>query len=221
MRAKILIFRHGAAISIFLLAVFATACGDEEQEAPPGPCSSAAFELAGTVGDVDGTVVTPQVSGYLDSTTFSLSVGEVEYTPAGGDPEMRPRILTFGTNVGSPEGRELLLALDERVNGTSGGTFEIVSHDIDTFCDVNAGELCARFGLDDNRNGKLISDNVMHEGLSGTFKIVNLTSNAVAAEWEVDFGSNLSDPFDDSSGTLSGCFRAVYGNPNENKYVLK
>ena len=33
--------------------------------------------------------------------------------------------------------------------------------------------------------------------------------------------TNLSDPFDDSNGTLTGCFRATYGNPNENQYTLK
>lgn len=216
MRSEVVLF-----LSLALVSWGTAACGDEKSDAPPGPCSSASLELTGDVAEIEGTLSTAEASGFIDSTMLALALGEVEFTPAGGTPEMRPRILAFQTNTASPSGRELLITLDERVNSGGMDSFEIVSRDIDSYCDVGAGQICARFGLDDNHNEKLISDHVVHEGISGTFKIVNLSSSAIAAEWDVEFGPNLPDPFDDSSGHLTGCLRATYGQPNNNRYTLR
>ena len=143
-----------------------------------------------------------------------MELGEVEFTPTGSEEtETRPRLLVFSTNISDPNSRSLQTQLDLRIAavGDEGRTFQIVERDLDELCDVSAGEICARFGLDDTSDGELNSDKVVHQGRSGTITFTQLTATTLAAEWSIEFGPNINRAFDESSGSIEGCFTAVVG----------
>jgi len=209
--------RRIAAVTVLvLLALLAVGCGDEEEADPNAIVCDASQKIKtlGGVGEVDGAFAGATLEGELTPRRISLGMGEVDYLPQGAtEPDRRARLLVFQTNLADPGGRELLINIERRISevGEDGRTFQIVNRDLTTYCDVQAGELCARFGLDDSANGELVEDNVIHPGVGGSITFTALSATRLAAEWDVDLGANLQNEFDTSSGDLRGCFDAVKG----------
>lgn len=209
--------RHLAPLAaLALLLGLLTGCGEEEMADPDAIVCSASQKIKtlGAVGEVDGAFASATLEGELTPRRVTLGMGEVEYLPAGAtEPVMRSRILVFQTNLADPDGRELLINIERRISelGEDGRSFEIVERDIAEYCDVQQGELCARFGLDDSNNRELVEDKVIFPGVGGTVTFTTLSSTRLAAEWEIDLGANLQNEFDTSSGQLEGCFDAVKG----------
>jgi hypothetical protein len=207
--------------ALLLMAATALgACGEAgEEEGDLTTCTELLpVRSAGDVGDLLGTHRRSRVDqnlnhdelvGELTSRRITLLLGELEFTPAGGQPEMRPRILTIQTNL---EGTNLKLqeAISER-NRLFGPEFEVIDKPEDQFCDPNEGELCVRFGLDNTENNELISDTVIHTGQSGTITVEKFSAGRIHLSFDVEFGPNIKNEFDESSGHLEGCFDARVG----------
>lgn len=192
-------------------------CGDDETPTDPNAIvcnSSQALKSVGEVGEVDGAYATKTLDGLLGSREIRLSLGEVDFMPAGTDEiDTRSRLLVFTGNQSSPSGRGLQTMIDLRISelGDDGRTFQIVDRGLNELCDVANGEICVRFGLDDTNNDELREDNVVHLGKSGTITFTELTATTLSAEWSITFGPNINRAFDDSSGMLDGCFSSVLG----------
>ncbi len=208
-------------IALALIAATAfAACGEAgEEEGDLTTCTELLpVRSEGNVGDLLGTFRRSRVDqnlnheqpvGELTSRRITLLLGELEFTPAGGQPEMRPRILTIQTNV---EGSNLKLqeAISDR-NRLFGPDFDVIDKPEDQFCDPSEGELCVRFGLDNTENNELISDTVIHTGQSGTVKVETFTAGRIHMTFDVEFGPNIKNEFDESSGHLEGCFDVRLG----------
>ncbi len=197
------------------LALLTAACGDEEAAEPDTIACSASqrLETRGGVGDVPGDLTQKTLSGLLTARRIAIDMGEVTFTPQGAsEPVTRPRVLTFQTNTANPEGRELLEVLGLRADQSDGDlSFQIVNQPDGAFCDVNNGQLCARFGLEDTPNRELTDDNIIHPATSGTLTFTQVSSTVLAASWDLDLGPNLANEFDESTGNLQGCFYATIG----------
>ena len=157
---------------VLMLSVVA-ACGEPEEPADTTSCSELRpIRLGGEVGELSAVFTRANDSlgveqdvGQLTSRRITLFLGEVEFTPAGGVPGMRPRIMTIQTNT---EGQiPLQETIDERRRGF-GNEFDVIDKPEDTYCDPTEGELCVRFGLDNTENNELIADTIIHTGQSGS-----------------------------------------------------
>lgn len=201
-------------------------CG-EEAEPEDTTCSGVQpIRIVGDVGEVaggflrnseEGTLAPEAVVGELTDRRVTLDMGDVEFLVAGSDePELRPRRLVFQTNIADPDGSNLLENLNRRINsgGEDARVLQVVNKPIEEYCDVEAGEICVRFGLDTTSDDELVkeSDPVVHEGISGTVTIKTLTATRFDAEWDVEFGPNVSKFGDMGSGQLTGCFAGQRGN---------
>lgn len=197
------------------LPLLLAACGDEETAEPDTIACSASqrLEARGGVGDVPGDLTQSTLSGLLAVRRIAIDMGEVTFTPQGAsEPVTRPRVLTFQTNTANPDGRDLFGSISRLADQSDGDlTFEIVNQPDGTFCDVNNGELCARFGLEDTPNRELTDDNIIHPATSGTLIFTQVSSTVLAASWDLDLGPNLANEFDESTGNLQGCFYATIG----------
>jgi hypothetical protein len=219
------------------VASLVAACGEPlEQVAEQTMCSEfRPVQVIGEVGDilvehvrVEATLARDDVVGQLTSRRITILLGEVEYTPAGGSPEMRPQIMTFQTNI---EGRSPLQeAIAQRRIGF-GNEFDVIDKPDDTYCDPTEGELCVRFGLDNTENNELVSDSVIHTGQSGKITVDTFTAGRIKMRLDVEFGSNIKNEFDDetcdednpceegdscvaglcTAGRLEGCFDVRVG----------
>lgn len=205
------------AIALTAVAVLA-GCGDTaEDEAGFTDCSELlVLRSEGDVGDILGNYRRSTLDDNLDpeapvgemtTRRIALFLGEVEFTPAGGAPEMRPRLMTIQTNV---EERRLLDELSDRKR-LFGPDFDVIDKPIDQYCDPAQGELCVRFGLDNTANNELVADTVIHTGVSGTIGVQTVTAGRLRMTFDVDFGPNIQNEFDESGGHLEGCFDARLG----------
>ena len=213
------------AILILAAATLFAGCGEETEEVDLTCSGGQPIRLSGEVGEVDGNFLRNVDAGNLQVTVpigelndkrITLDLGEVDFLVAGAEePEQRPRILVFQTNIADPEGSNLLENLNRRINSGEEGANElrVVDKDAEAYCDVEAGEICVRFGLDETGNRELAGDNVIHVGVGGTVKINALSATQVALEWDIDFGPNISKFGDMGSGNLEGCFAGQRGNP--------
>ena len=213
-------------IGLLALGSLALACGDEEEVDPNAiACSSSKkLKVVGAVGDIDANFETGStIEGQLTPRRITLDLGEVEYQPVGAtEPELRSRIIVLQTNLPDPSGRELLANIELSPEQDGERTFNVVSRPLDTYCDVQGGELCVRFGLDQSNNQELVEDNVIHEGISGTITFTRLNSSSLAANWSIDVGPNIQNEFDMSTGTIEGCFDALIGlSQGENTFPLE
>lgn len=215
---------------LILLLCASWGCGEDESEDPNAiVCGSGQpFKQIGVIAEPDGqeslsgevAAEAGMLEGQLTTREIVFRLGDVEFTPAGSDtPETRPLVLSFNTNVGDPMGRDLLTNISLRIDslGDQGRTFQLVSPGDDetyfeTYCDVANGQLCARYGLDDTSDGEVSGvDKVIHLAQGGTVTFTTVTSTSLEAEWNIDFGPNVSRAFDESGGVLEGCFSAIIG----------
>lgn len=208
------------AIALALFAVLAlTACGEAgEDEADLTTCTELLpIRAEGQVGDVlgnyrraavDGNVNPTEAVGEMTSRRITLLMGEVEFTPAGGEPEMRPRIMTLQTNM---EGAQNFQEAISNRNRLFGPDFDVIDKPVDQYCNPDEGEMCVRFGLDNTLNNELASDTVIHTGQSGTVSVKTFTAGRMHLTFDVEFGPNIMNEFDESSGSLEGCFDVRLG----------
>jgi hypothetical protein len=222
-------------LAIMALGICPSGCADE---VPPEDTSCSATQplrLVGEVGEVDGNLVrnadnggltpkeecgaAPCAVGELTDRRITLDLGEVDFlVPGATVAESRSRRLVFQTNISDPEGSNLVENLNRRLNSgvEDADVLAVVAKDPAEYCDVEAGEICVRFGLDTTLDDELVkeSDPVVHEGVSGTVTVKKLSAVSVSLEWDVEFGSNISKFGDTGSGQISGCFDSRRGNPN-------
>ena len=207
-------------VCALLLALVGTGCGEEGVVEDDESCSSErVIRVAGLVAAIPGdyersedndNLEPEEPVGELTDQRITIFLDEVEFTLPGGEPEMRPRIMTIQTNVAGPGSSSLMESLFVR-RGSYGDEFHVVSLPEETYCDPSEGEICVRFGLDNTQNNELVSDTVIHEGLSGQIWLDELTQGRLTARFDVEFGPNLKNEFDDSSGHLDGCFDVRIG----------
>ena len=207
------------AVPVLAVGVLLSACGEDAQQAQDTTACSEfrPLSVTGEIGELavnsvrlSGDNLRPEEDvGELTSRRITIFLGDVEYTPPGGTPDLRPQILTLQTNV---EGRRPLQeSIDERRRGF-GNEFDVIDKPLDTFCDPEEGELCVRFGLDAAENNELNDgDNPIHTGQSGTVTFETFTAGRIKVLLDVAFGSNIENEFDESEGRLQGCFDVRVG----------
>ncbi len=212
-----------------LAALVAQAGCGEDAETDDGSCSNTrSFRTSGEIGGVDAVEVRSADAGTLDRDTpfgsltdnnITIDMGQVEFAVSGSDePELRDRVLFFHTNVADPEGSNLKENIGRRFNSgvEDADVLTVVAPaDGSTYCDVEEGEICVRFGFDDTGNGELSpgDDGVVHEGIGGTVRVKELASRRIALVWDIEFGPNISRFGDMTDGQMEGCFDAAQGNP--------
>ncbi len=208
------------------LPLVAVGCGEEVVPEDTSCSGGQPLRVIGEAGEIDGTFIRNNTLGTLavdvpvgevTDRRITVDMGTVEFLVAGSDEaEERPRLLVLQTNVADPEGSNLLENLNRRLNsGVEGAdTLQVVNRDEGEYCDVEQGEICARFGLDNTANRELEkdSDGVVHLGVGGQVRVKTLTSTLIALEWDVEFGPNISKFGDASSGQLEGCLSTQRGN---------
>jgi len=222
-------------VALALASTLVVACAEEVPEDDTLCSAAQPIRLVGEVGEVDGNFLrnadTPGTLavedrcmgvcpvGEMTDRRITLDLGEVEFlVPGSEEPELRSRRLVFQTNISDPDGSNLVENLNRRLNSgeEDANVLRVVEKPAEEYCDVEAGEICVRFGLDTTLDDELVkeSDPVVHEGISGTVTVKKLSAVSVALEWDVEFGANVSKFGDTGSGELSGCFDGRRGSPN-------
>jgi hypothetical protein len=183
-------------------AAFLTAgCGEDETPVRSA-CDEAGVRLAleGEVG--------PTRFSLRRNEPFGGRLAETHLTPVLDEAE-RPHVLFFTSNT--PLDVDLWTALLQRLSSaaTDAATLTVATRPATVPCDPRDGQLCASYGVDTNGDGSLLgSTEVIYPITSGEARLVEVTGNVLAADFDLTFGPATSgdEAGDEAGGRLQGCF---------------
>lgn len=205
------------ALSCLLLPLaLLSACGDEETAPSAIECNPTLPVYA--EGNLGGLAVNYQRSEQANNLNPAAPVGERssrriavlmgELTPEGEDAPL-PLILSLQTNTVDPGGSNLAENVLRRLD--EGDGLEVVEKPLDQYCDPEAGQLCARVGLDDTQAFGLTDEApLVHPATEGEITIQAWTSTRVTLTWDLTLGPALKGGGDEG-GALKGCLDAQIG----------